>query len=125
RRQAVGERANPQEASAADDRHAPALVDFGDGARPSLGPLRGVEGLERLGAVDQMMWGALPLLRAGLPRPDVEVTIDLNAVRADDLAAGLLGELDSELGLTGCSRTHDDEQLARAHRLPTLRSSSA
>ncbi len=116
RSQPEDERADPEKRASADDRHAAATADVGDGRVGELGEPLGLERLVGVDAVDEVMRRRRALGRRGLTRADVEAAVDLDAVGSDDLAAKPVGEADGELGLAARGRADNDKELVRGRR---------
>ena len=68
------------------------------------------------GPAEQVMRRAQELFGAGLAGTDIEVAIHLHAVGADDFAAELLAQGDSETGLAAPGRSHHRQELVGVRR---------
>jgi hypothetical protein len=110
-RQPVEQRPHPKERATAHHREFASRAHIFERCGGRGGVAGGVEGLERVDAVHQMMGHALPVGHRRLARTNVEVAVDLNAIGSDDLAAPGLGQPKRELALSRGGRTDHDRDV--------------
>src|SRR6187399_1735697 len=102
------QRADPEKRATADDGYAAACLHLVDDAAGPLGPRRCVEGLQRIGDVEQMVRASGQLLGAWLAGADVEMPVNLHAVGVDHFTAESPAEFGGECRLAACGGPHHD-----------------
>jgi hypothetical protein len=85
-------------------------VDRFDAGGGELCEACGVDGVERIDFANQVVRDASELGLAGTTGSDLEVTVDLHTVRADDFRIATRRQLDGELGLAGSGGPHHHDQ---------------
>jgi hypothetical protein len=107
--QAAKERAKPKPSAPDDDGKTASFADLFDRTIRCSGIGNGVDILVRIDYVDQVVSHALALFGRRLGGPDVETTVDLDAVGAHELAVKGSGQADGGFGLACRGRPGDHQ----------------
>ena len=105
----VKRRLDIQSRTAAEDRLFSSGADRFDTGTTTLLKQPDIVFLGRIIFIDQMVRNALLFLSGDLCASDVELTVHLNGIPADDLSVQFLRQLDAERSLPDTGRTDDDD----------------
>ena len=108
--EAAGEGAQVKPGAADDDGHAPAGLNLREAQAGGAEILGDIEGLGEGDFAQQMMRHAGALGACGLGGEEVEPAVNLERIRAHDLAPAALGDGDGDIGFSGGCGAGDDEE---------------